>query len=139
MGARVLTKVQEGELLEAERVAMAEMKKRAPSYASTIAAAAVSGRIGGVLDALFVELNKAGEKMPEQFTLSISHSVPAEVDAAATAYLAADSARSRAAWAFTAKKRALKREFRDLMDQRAWIALLQLRRAQLYRGQSLTG
>ena len=115
---------------------MAEMKKRAPSYASTIAAAAVSGRIGGVLDALFVELNKA---MPEQFTLSISHSVPAEVDAAATAYLAADSARSRAAWAFTAKKRALKREFRDLMDQRAWIALLQLRRAQLYRGQSLTG
>jgi hypothetical protein len=86
------------------------------------------------LDALFNEVETANEKMPEQFDPSISPDIPAAVDSAATVYLATDVFRPRGGWTFSAKKRALKRERQEVMDERAWFAALTLKRARLYLG-----
>jgi len=129
-----LTKVQKAELEELKQAAMAELKEN-PTYMSLMSAASFSDRIWAALDALFNEVKTANEKMPEQFDPSISSDIPAAVDSAATAYLATDVFRPRGGWTFSAKKRALKRELQEVMDQRAWIAALTLKRARLYLGQ----
>jgi len=133
VGASVLTKAQQLELQELEKKAMAEMKERNPTYASAIAGAS-SSTIWVALEPLFETLERAGQKMPEQFNPSISSDIPAAVDAAATAYLATDLLRPRGGWSLSAKKRALRRELRDTMDLRAWIAALHLQRARIYLG-----
>jgi len=130
-----LTKGQKAELEELEQAAMAELKEKNPTYISAMSAASFSDRIWAALDALFNEVKTANEKMPEQFDPSISSDIPAAVDSAATAYLATDVFRPRGGWTFSAKKRALKRELQEVMDQRAWIAALTLKRARLYLGQ----
>ena len=133
MGATGLTKAQQLELQELEKKAMEEMKERNPTYASAIAGA-FSGTIWAALESLFETLEQAGQKMPEQFNPSISSDIPAAVDAAATVYLATDLLRPRGGWSLSAKKQALRRELRDTMDLRAWIAALHLRRARIYLG-----
>jgi len=134
VGASVLTKAQQLELQELEKKAMAEIKERNPTYASAMAGAAFSGTIWAALESLFETLEQAGQKMPEQFNPSISSDIPAAVDAAATVYLATDLLRPRGGWSLSAKKQALRRELRDTMDLRAWIAALHLRRARIYLG-----
>jgi hypothetical protein len=130
----VLTKAQRQALHELEQQAMADMVRTTPTYSSAMAGAAFSGKIWAVLEALFEDLQKAGEKMPEQFTLSISPDIPAAVDAAATAYLATDLYRPRGGWSFSAKKRALRRDLQNQMDGRALLAAAHLERARVYLG-----
>jgi hypothetical protein len=130
----VLTKAQRQALHELEQQAMADMVRTTPTYPSAMAGAALSGQIWAVLEALFEELQKAGEKMPEQFTLSISPDIPAAVDSAATAYLATDLYRPRGGWSFSAKKRALRRDLQSQMDGRALLAAAHLQRARVYLG-----
>jgi hypothetical protein len=134
VSASVLTKSQQLELQKEEKAAMADMTKIHPTYPNAVAGAAFGGGIWAMLDSLFEELVQADQKMPEEFSLSISSDIPANVDATATAYLATDLYRPRAGWSLSAKKRALSRELQDLMDKRAWMAVLYLRRARNYLG-----
>jgi hypothetical protein len=134
VSASVLTKAQQLELQEHEKAAMADMTKTDPTYPSAVAGAAFGGGIWAMLDSLFEELVQADQRMPEEFSLSISSDIPANVDATATVYLATDLYRPRAGWSWSAKKRALRRELQDLMDKRAWMAVLYLRRARTYLG-----
>ncbi len=132
VSAGVLTKAQQLELQELEEQAMAEMAKSTPTYASTMAGAAFSGKIWAALDALFAKLEQDGQKMPEEFTLSISSEIPAALDATATAYLATDLFRPRGGWSLSAKRRALRRELQFQMDGRALLAAAYLRQARIY-------
>lgn len=132
MSTDVLTNAQQLEIKELEEQALVDMTKLTPTYPLTMAKAVNSGEIWTILDVIFEQLQQAGEKMPEEFTLSISSDVPAEVDAAATAYLATDLFRPRGGWSLFAKKRALRRELRDKMDRRALLAALHLRRARMF-------
>jgi hypothetical protein len=133
VSASVLTNAQQLELQELKKAAMAEMTKINPTYQSAVVGAAFGGSIWAMLDTLFEELVQADQKMPEEFSLSISSDIPANVDVTATAYLATDLYRPRAGWSLSAKKRALRRELQDLMDKRAWLAAAYLRRARVYR------
>jgi hypothetical protein len=130
----VLTKAQRQVLHELEQKAMADMVRTTPTYPSAMAGAALSGQIWAVLEALFEELQKASEKMPEQFTLSISSDILADVDSAATAYLATDLYRPRGGWSFSAKKRAFRRDLQNQMDGRALLAAAHLQRARVFLG-----
>lgn len=134
MGAVVLTKAQRLELEAVGKEALAELTKHQPTFAATMAGAAFGGKIWGVLDTMFEELRAAGQKLPREFSPSaVEADLLADVDSRASSYLAIDLYRPRAGWSLSAKKRALKRELQDAMDQRALMALLYLKQAHAYR------
>jgi hypothetical protein len=75
-----------------------------------------------------------GQKLPKEFSPSaVDADFLADVDSRASSYLAIDLYRPRAGWSWSAKKRALRRELQDAMDNRALMALLYLKQAHAYR------
>ena len=74
---------------------MAEGDEELPDIQICDGRGGVRRGIWAALDALFEELEQARQKMPEEFSLSISSDIPAAVDAAATLHLAADLFRPR--------------------------------------------
>lgn len=128
----MLTKAQQVELIELRKRSMTEMLKHEPNYQTMMARAALSGAIWTVLGTLYEDLQAAGEKMPEEFAPSISSDIPAAIDSAATAYLAADSHRPRAKWSLSSRERALGRELQHAMDERALMVAAYLEIARAY-------
>ena len=134
MAGGVLTKAQRLEMQEVGKLALAQLTKHQPTYAATMAGAAIGGQIWAVLEALFEELEKAAQTLPNEFDLhAIEVDTLARVDSTASTYLATDLYRPRAGWSWSAKKRAFKRERQDTMDRKAMMAFLYLTQAHIYR------
>ena len=133
MGTGVLTKAQRLELHAVGKKHSAELTKYQPTYASMMAGAAFGGQIWGVLDTFFEQLHAVRQKLPKEFSPSaVEADFLADVEQKASAYLATDLYRPRAGWSWSAKKRALKRELQDAIDNRALMALLYLKQAHAY-------
>jgi hypothetical protein len=97
-----------------------------------MAGASFSGGIWEALEHLYGELETAGKAMPRQFDPTIDSDILAKVDSTATVYLATDALRPHGGWSFSPKKRALTRELRRVMDERALMAALYLKQARTY-------
>ena len=85
--------------------------------------------VSGMIDDQFRSLMVCVRQLPEKYVSGIISDFFHEIESVSMGYLFYDRARPRGGWTMSEAKRAAMKQYNDLMDRKAWVAILYLKLA----------